>query len=73
MRQGGVVPNKVTFSALISASNKGKQLQQALEVFQIMKRCVVPNVVTHSALISTCEKGKHLRQWQAARAGHEAL
>ena len=44
---------------MISACEKGKQPERALEVFQAMQRQgVVPNVITYNAVISACEKGK---------------
>ena len=53
-----MVPNVSTYNAVISACEKGKQPERALEVFQAMQRQgVVPNVITYSALISTCEEG----------------
>ena len=52
-RQGDVI----TYSALISACEKGKQSGRGMEVFEAMQRQgVVPNVITYSALISACEK-----------------
>ena len=61
-----MAPNVITYSALISACEKGKQPERAVELFDAMKRqSVVPNVITYrySALISACAKGK-----QAERA-----
>ena len=54
-----MVPNVITYSAMISACEKGHQLEPAMEIFAAMQQQgVVPNVVTYSALISACEKGK---------------
>ena len=54
-----MVPDVVTFNALISACEKAKQPERALEVFDAMQQQgVVPNVITYNALISACEKGK---------------
>ena len=59
MQQQGVVSNAITYNALISACEKGKQPEGALQVFEAMKlQSVVPNAITYSALISACEKGK---------------
>ena len=59
MEQQGVVPDAIAFSALISACEKGRWLQRALEVFAAMEQQgLVPAVITFSALISACEKGK---------------
>ena len=58
-----MVPNVITYSALISACEKGRQPEQALEVFKVMSwQGVVPNVITYSAWISACEKGEQLEQ-----------
>ena len=38
MQQQGVVPEVITYSAMISACEKGKQAERALEVFQAMQR-----------------------------------
>ena len=57
MKQQGLLPNVITYNALISACEKGKQPERALELFEAMQqRGVVPNVITYSALISVCEK-----------------
>ena len=49
----------ITYSALISACEKGKQPERALELFEaVMQQCDVPNLITYNALISACEKGK---------------
>ena len=61
MQRQGVVPNVITYSALISTCEKSKQpvSERALELFEAMQRQgVVPNVITYGALISACEKGK---------------
>jgi pentatricopeptide repeat domain-containing protein 1 len=59
MERQGVMPNVITYNALISACEKGKQPERALEVFEAMQRQgVVPGVITYSALISACGKGK---------------
>jgi pentatricopeptide repeat domain-containing protein 1 len=59
-----VQPDVITYSALISACEKGAQWQRAMEVFKEMKTAgVKPDDITYSALISACEKGA---QWQRA-------
>ena len=58
-----MVPNVITYSALISACGKGEQPERARKFFEEMKQQgVVPNVITYSALISACEKGNQLQQ-----------
>jgi len=59
MHRQDVVPNVTTCSALISACEQGRQLEQALEVFSTMQRQgVVPNVTTYSSCLSACECGR---------------
>ena len=59
MQRRGLVPNVITYNALISALEKGNQPGEALEIFKEMKQYgTVPNVITYSTLISTLEKGK---------------
>ena len=54
-----MVPDIITYSALISACEKGKQPERALQLFEAMKQQgMVPNVITYNTLISACEKGK---------------
>ena len=65
------MPDVVTYSGLISAWEKGKQPERALDVFEAMvQQGVVPDVVTYGGLISACEKGKQpervldiVKQW----------
>ena len=58
-----MVPNVITYSALISACEKGKQPERALEVSQAMQwQGVVPNIITYITLINACEKGKQPEQ-----------
>ena len=59
MQRTSMVPNIITFGALISACEKGKQPEQALEISAEMKeQGVLPDVITYNALISACAKGK---------------
>ena len=58
-----MVPDVITYSGVISACEKSKQAERALEVFKAMRRqCVVPSQITHNALISACAKGKQPEQ-----------
>ena len=53
----------IAHSALISACEKGKQPEQALQTFTaILRQGVVPNVVTYNALISASAHGKQDEQ-----------
>jgi len=57
MQQTGILPNAVSYNALISACKEGKQPEPAQEVLETMREhAILPNVVTYSALISACEK-----------------
>merc|ERR1712004_338425 len=69
MQRQGAVPNTITYNALISACEQGKQPGRALQLFETMQRQgVAPNTITYNALISASEKGK-----QSARAGPGAF
>ncbi|CAK0882278.1 unnamed protein product, partial [Prorocentrum cordatum] len=55
-----------SYSAGISACEKGKQWERALALLSEMREAKLePNVISYSAGISTCEKGE---QWQRALA-----
>jgi len=57
MRAAGIIPDVITYSALISACEKGGQAELALKIFDDMRADgIIPNVITYSALISACEK-----------------
>jgi pentatricopeptide repeat domain-containing protein 1 len=60
------------YSALISANGKGGQWEEALKVFEDLKKDnVAPNtIITYSALISAYEKGG---QWKEALKVLEAM
>ena len=48
-----MVPNVISYNALISACETGKQLEQTLDVFRTMQRQgEVPDVITYNAFIS---------------------
>ena len=52
-------PNMVSYSALISACEKGKELRRAFDVFaRMLRQALKPNMVSYNALISACEKGQ---------------
>ena len=54
-----MVPNVVTYSALVSACEKGEQPQRALELFNAMKQQgVLPNGIAYNALVCACKKGQ---------------
>ena len=63
MKWQSVVPDVVTYNALISTCGKGasNQPKRALKLFQAMRQqLLVPNIITYGALISACQKGKQL-------------
>jgi len=61
--QRGLLPDVVTYSAVVNACEKGHQPGRALEVFQAMQRqSVVMDVITYTVLISACQKGRHLEK-----------
>ena len=54
-------PDMITYSAAISACEKGKQPDKALELLEDMQWSgLEPAVITYNAAISACEKGE---QW----------
>ncbi len=64
-------PNTVTYSALISAYEKGGQLEKALAAFrQQLAACVEPDLITYSSLISACERAG---AWHGTGAGGWSL
>ena len=52
----GLLPDVITYSAAISACEKGHKPHQALHLLQELQlRGLLPNVITYSAAISACE------------------
>ena len=50
------LPNVITYSAAVSACEKGQTPQQALHLLQELQlRGLLANVITYSAAISACE------------------
>ena len=60
MMQPLLAPNVVSWSAAISASDKGKRGGgEALGLLrEMMQQSLTPNVVSWNASMSACEKGK---------------
>lgn len=57
-------PNVITYSAAISACEKGQQWERALELLEQMQaQGVRPEAITFNAAISACEK---CQQWERA-------
>jgi pentatricopeptide repeat domain-containing protein 1 len=64
MDKRGITPNVFSYSAAISACEKGSQWENALELLREMDKCgITPNVVSYNATISAFEKGG---QWEKA-------
>ncbi|CAK0809448.1 unnamed protein product [Prorocentrum cordatum] len=66
MWEAKLEPDVISYSAGISACEKGEQWQRALALLSEMWEAKLePNVISYSAGISACEKGE---QWQRALA-----
>ena len=61
MRQKGLVPDLITYSAASGAREKTKQPDKALELLAEMQRIgLAPYVITRNATISACERAGSL-------------
>eukprot|EP00747_Dinoflagellata_sp_TGD_P103088 gnl/TRDRNA2_/TRDRNA2_168856_c1_seq2.p1 gnl/TRDRNA2_/TRDRNA2_168856_c1~~gnl/TRDRNA2_/TRDRNA2_168856_c1_seq2.p1 ORF type:complete len:485 (+),score=87.46 gnl/TRDRNA2_/TRDRNA2_168856_c1_seq2:121-1575(+) len=59
MEAEGLIPNIITYNALINACEKCKNGEKALEVLKLMKyKGLQPNVITYNTAISALGKGK---------------
>ena len=64
MKKKGITPVVITYSAAISACEKGQQWEEALRLLgEMKKKDITPNVITYNTTISACEKGG---QWVEA-------
>ena len=55
MRHQGLLPDVITYNALISACEKGTLSQGALQLFETMlHHGLLPDGLTYNALISAC-------------------
>ena len=64
MRRYGLSPNVISFSAAISACEKGGHWHEAVRLLSVMSwEDLSPDVISFSADISACEKGG---QWNEA-------
>ena len=57
MERKGIVANTITYSALISACEKGGKWERAELAREMERKGIVGNTITYSALTSACEKG----------------
>jgi pentatricopeptide repeat protein len=71
MPKARIRPNVYSYSAAISACEKGCQWEQALNLLQAMPKAKIrPNVYSYSAAISACERGG---QWEQALTLFESM
>ena len=53
-----LVPDVITYNAMVSAFEKGSQAERAMDMFQALKlQHLVPNVITYSVMVCAFEKG----------------
>ena len=58
MLHQGLLPDGITYIALVSACEKGALRQRALEALEAMlHQGLLPDGITYNALVSACEKG----------------
>ena len=58
MSQRALAPNVISYTAAMSACEKGGQWQRALEVLEGMpQRAQKPDVISYTAAMSACDKG----------------
>ena len=54
-----VVPDAITYNAVINDCSEGKQAKRALKVFEALrKQELVPVAITYNDVINACSKGK---------------
>merc|ERR1719356_2114107 len=57
MQEQGLLPDVITYNALISACSQGGQLERALQLLNLLQaQGLEPDVVTYNMLISLCFK-----------------
>ena len=65
LMDAGILPDVVTYNAMVSTCEKAQNLEAAQDYFNEMKwEGLTPNVVTYSAMVSTCEKAQNLEAAQ---------
>ena len=58
MQSKDLEPNVITYSAAISACEKAKRQERALDPLAEMQESLEPDVITHNAASRACEKTK---------------
>ena len=63
MMSDHLLPDVITYSAAISACEKGVQWQRALGLLEMMLRAeLVPDTFSYGAVFTACEKGMQCRR-----------
>ena len=61
MQPQSIKPTILTYNALVSACEQGKDLSKALQLLEDMQpQGIKPDIVAYNALVSACEKGEDL-------------
>ena len=63
MPEANLVPNKITYSAGMSACEKAGEWKKALILFTHLQNCAAPDVINFGAGISACAR---VAEWQMA-------
>ena len=74
MLRQGLLPDGITYDALVSTCEKGVLQQRALELLKVMlHQGLLPNVIPYSDLISACNQQRYTAaESLAARGGNAA-
>ena len=59
MLNQGILPDGITYNALVSACGNGRELQRALQLTETMlHQGILPDGIPYSAWVSAAEKGR---------------